>query len=117
MARSNKPVLWLPFAAGGTIAAFFLPAIMLSLLLVALGVFPGSAVDYERMQSFAGNPLGKLALLVVLVLPLWHAAHRLRMTLQDLGVRGHRPRTWVARCCYAAAAVVTVVLLSALWLV
>ncbi|MDZ7842758.1 MAG: fumarate reductase subunit FrdD [Gammaproteobacteria bacterium] len=116
MARSNKPMLWLPFAAGGTLAAFVLPALMLSLLLAALGIFPTQAVSYERLQAFAGHPLGKGALLVFLLLLVWHAAHRLRMTLQDLGVRRLETRLWAARICYAAAAAASALIVYALWI-
>lgn len=118
MAKSNKPVIWLPFAAGGTVAAFVLPVMMLLTLLVAAGVGAfEEAFTYQRMQAFAGHWLGKLVLFIVLVLPLWHAAHRLRMTLQDLGVRRPGTRALVARVCYAGAAVATLILLYSLWLV
>lgn len=116
MARSNKPMLWLPFAAGGTLAAFVLPALMLSLLLAAVGIFPTEAVSYERLQAFAGRPLSKGALVVVLLLLVWHAVHRLRMTLQDLGVRRPETRTWVARSCYAAGAAASTLIIYALWI-
>ncbi|MFW6061992.1 MAG: fumarate reductase subunit FrdD [Planctomycetota bacterium] len=115
MAKSNKPLIWLPFAAGGTIAAFLLPAMALVTLLAALGLLPDQAFAFERMRALVDHPLGKLGLLVVLALPLWHAAHRLRMTLQDLGVREPGPRRLVARLCYTAGAVVTVLLLYTLW--
>lgn len=116
MARSNKPILWLPFAAGGTLAAFVLPALMLSLLLAALGMVSGDAVDYERLQALIGHAPGKAVLLVVLLLPLWHAAHRLRMTLQDLGVRRPGARRWTARLCYSAGAAASFLILYALWI-
>ena len=29
MARSNKPILWLPFAAGGLVAALVIPVLIL----------------------------------------------------------------------------------------
>lgn len=114
MARSNKPIIWLPFAAGGTVAAFLLPAVMLAVLLVSLGALPADALSHDRMQVLVVHPVGKLAILVVLALPLWHAAHRLRMTLQDLGVRRSGGRRLVARLCYGLAALTTVALLYAL---
>lgn len=116
MARSNKPMLWLPFAAGGTLAAFVLPALMLSLLLAALGIFPAEAVSYERLRAFAGHPLSKGGLLVVLLLLVWHAAHRLRMTLQDLGARRRETRAWTARFCYGAGAAASALVVHALWI-
>lgn len=110
MARSNKPLIWLPFAAGGTIAAFLLPAVAVAILLASTGVLDsGDGLAHEQIIAIVGHPLGILAVAVVLVLPLWHAAHRLRMTLQDLGVRGRRTRMLVARICYSVAAVATVI--------
>lgn len=114
MARSNKPMIWLPFAAGGTVAAFLLPAVMLAVLLVSLGVLSADALSPDRMQALVGHPVGKLATLVVLALPLWHAAHRLRMTLQDLGARRPGTRRLVARLCYGLATLATAALLYAL---
>ncbi len=114
MAISNKPLVWLPFAAGGTLAAFVLPAVMGVVLLASLGAWPDAALSYERLRGFAGHPLGALALLVALGLPLWHAAHRLRMTIQDLGVRSQSGHRVVARLCYTTAFLFSALLLYAL---
>ena len=43
MAKSHKPVVWFPFAAGGTVIAFFIPEIALITLLAALGKEIGRA--------------------------------------------------------------------------
>jgi fumarate reductase subunit D len=53
----------------------------------------------------ARNTLRALSLAILL---FWHSAHRLRMTLQDLGVRRAGTRRVVALVCYVAAAVGTV---------
>jgi len=87
MARSNKPVVWALFAAGGTLAAFALPAIIFSLTLgVGLGLLPPEILAYERAVAGLTMPLVKLVTFVIAVLILWHAAHRLRITAHDLGV-------------------------------
>lgn len=114
MARSNKPVIWLPFAAGGTIAAFVMPAVMLVLLLGTLGLLPEEALAFERISRFLGNPLVMIVVLLLLGLPLWHAAHRFRMTVQDLGVRGRTGRRILARFSYIFAALATLALTLAL---
>jgi fumarate reductase subunit D len=86
MARSNKPILWLPFAAGGLAAALIIPVlILITGILMPLGILP---LPYEKMAAFAHNPLGKLILFGAVALPAWHAAHRLRMTAHDLGFGG-----------------------------
>ena len=87
MASSNKPVIWVLFAAGGTLAAFVLPAIIFSLTLgVGLGWIPLETLSYERTVAGLQSPFAKLAMFAVVVLILWHAAHRLRITAHDLGV-------------------------------
>ena len=100
MARSNKPIVWGPFAAGGTLTAFLTPALILLTLLAALGHAP-DLLAYDRLHAFAGHWLAKLAVESVVFLSLWSAAHRLRITLYDVGVRAD---TLVAVVVYAVAA-------------
>lgn len=111
MARSNKPLIWLPFAAGGTLAAIIMPAIMLVLLLATLDILPERVLAFERLQEFLAPLAVRLMLLLALGLPLWHAAHRLRMTLQDLGVRNPVMRRAVAWLCYGSAMLAMLVLM------
>lgn len=94
MARSNKPLVWAPFAAGGTLTAFLVPALVLVTLLV-----PGG-LTYESMLAFAGHWAVKVALAGFIGLSLWSAAHRLRITAYDLGLRAD---AWVAALLYSAA--------------
>ncbi|HEX3124401.1 MAG TPA: fumarate reductase subunit FrdD [Rhodanobacteraceae bacterium] len=110
MAKSNKPVVWSLFAAGGTLAAFLAPVLVLLFLLVALGRAP-PLLHYSQLHAFAAHWLGKLFLLVVIALFLWHAAHRLRVTLHDFGLRQD---AIVAVVVYVVAAAGT--LLSVLYL-
>ena len=100
MARSNKPILWLPFAAGGLLAALIIPAlILITGLLVPLGLLH---LPYEKMVAFAHNPFGKLMLFGAVALSAWHAAHRLRMTAHDLGLGGGLV---IKAACYGSASV------------
>ena len=99
MVRSNKPLVWGPFAAGGTLTAFLTPALMLLTLLAGLGHEP-DILAYDRMQALAGHWLGKLAFAGAVFLSLWSAAHRLRITCFDLGLRAD---VLVATLVYAAA--------------
>ena len=99
MATSNKPLVWGPFAAGGTLTAFLTPALILLTLLAALGHAP-DLLAYERLHAFAGHWLAKLAVAGVVFLSLWSAAHRLRITCYDLGIRAD---TVVATILYAGA--------------
>jgi fumarate reductase subunit D len=86
MAKSNKPIFWSLFAAGGTLAAFLAPVLVLLFLLVSVGHAP-DLMSYAKLHAFAAGWFGKLFLLVVITLFLWHAAHRLRVTLYDFGLR------------------------------
>ena|ERR1700686_470906 len=86
MAKSNKPILWLPFAGGGLAAALITPVlILITGILVPLGVLH---LHYETIAAFAHHPVGKLIVFGAMALPAWHAAHRLRMTAHDLGLGG-----------------------------
>jgi fumarate reductase subunit D len=79
------------FAGGGMLAAFLMPAmIFITGIAMPMGLLPEDALAYDRMLAFAGNPIGKLVLFGIIFLSLWHAAHRLRMTLHDLGLRSGR---------------------------
>jgi len=100
MAKSNKPIVWFPFAAGGTVIAFFIPVIVLLTLLVALGKMP-TGLSYANMQAFLHDcVLAKLAVLGVVGFSLWSSAHRLRCTCFDFGLRSD---TLVATVVYTAA--------------
>jgi fumarate reductase subunit D len=84
MAKSNKPILWLPFAGGGLVAALITPVlILITGVLVPLGLIH---LHYGTIAAFAHHPIGKLILFGAVALPAWHAAHRLRMTAHDLGL-------------------------------
>jgi fumarate reductase subunit D len=110
MARSNKPLVWGPFAAGGTLTAFLTPALIALTLLAALGHTP-ELLEYESMRALAGSGWFKAAALAVVFLSLWSAAHRLRITCYDLGVRADR---LVAALLYSAALAATVAAAMAL---
>jgi len=110
MAKSNKPILWGPFAAGGTLTAFLTPVLVLLTLFAAFDLVP-KLLTYDALHAFAANWLGKLVIFGVIVLSLWHAAHRLRITLHDFGVRAD---TLVAYAVYGIAGLGT--LMTAVYL-
>ena len=45
---------------------------------------------YQHLHAFAAHWLGKLIIFGVITLSLWHAAHRLRVTVHDFGVRADK---------------------------
>ena len=103
MAKSNKPIFWGLFAAGGTVTAFVTPALVLVTLFAAMR-FNMDMFTYEMIHAFAAHWLGKLIIFGVIFLSLWHAAHRLRVTLHDFGVRAD---TVVAYAVYGLASLGT----------
>ena len=111
MAKSDKPIFWSLFAAGGTLAAFLAPVLVLLFLLAALGHAP-ALLGYAQLHALAAHWFGKLLLLAVIALFLWHAAHRLRVTLHDFGLRQD---PIVAVLVYLAALAGTALSLLYLW--
>lgn len=101
---SHKPLVWLPFAAGGMFAAFLLPVV----ILLTTGLILPGATTYEAAHAFASNWLGKLILFGLVVLPAWHAAHRLRVTAYDFGVRADSRVAWIV---YGGAALLSLLAL------
>ena len=89
MARSNKPLVWSLFAAGGTLAAFVLPVLVVITIKAGYGHAPAS-LNYETLHAFASGWLGKILIFSVISLCLWHAAHRLRTALHGVGLRADR---------------------------
>jgi len=113
MATSNKPIVWSLFAAGGTVAAFVVPVlILITCLGVPLGLLSADVLSYERLLGLLQHAFSRLVTFGVLFLVIWHAAHRTRITAHDLGIRND---TVVAFVCYALAAAGTLLTLVALF--
>ena len=107
-AAMSHAVWWALFAVGGMTAALLLPVhILIQGVLGPLGVVPAVGSSYATAAAALANPLVKLYLFVLISLPLFHAAHRLRYLLYDLGLRGGR-RT-IAVLMYGAAVLGTLV--------
>lgn len=107
MARSNKPLVWGLFAAGGTVAAFVIPALVLITLIAGYGHVPVS-LGYENMHGFVSGWLGKIILFGVIVLCLWHAAHRMRTAMHGLGLRADKAVAFIGYCVAAAGTLLTI---------
>ena len=90
---SSRPALshlfwWFMFAQGGVLAAVLLPVhILFQGILGPLGYVN---VAEPNNTGLIGNPIVKLYLLVLIALPFFHFAHRLRYLLVDLGVPAAR---------------------------
>lgn len=111
MARSSKAVPWLVFAGGGTATAFILPVIVIITACYAFFGGFSAALSYETMHGFVGHWLIKLIVFGIMVLTLWHAAHRLRVVAHDFGIRADTP---VAIAVYGLAALGSLMTIIAL---
>jgi fumarate reductase subunit D len=83
MSRSNEPIWWSLFAAGGVVGAFLTPV---TLLLTGIAV-PAGLISAQGLYELIHHPIARLYLFVVISLPLFHGAHRTRTTLSELGLK------------------------------
>ena len=104
--RSNAPVFWLLFGAGGMLSALFgAGLVFITGIAVPLGWLPADLLSYPRMRAFAQHGLGMAAIFFVVSLFAWHAAHRIYHSLHDVGIR----KGLLAKlACYGGALLVTV---------
>ena len=88
MKRSNAPIFWSLFGAGGVLSALVGPVLVfITGIAVPTGVaLPPAAMAYSRVSAFALSWGGKAVLFAVIALFLWHAAHRIYHCLHDFGV-------------------------------
>ena len=113
MKRSNAPIFWLLFGAGGMLAALLGP-ILVFITGVAVPfdwLHSTDLMDYPRMLAFAQSWAGKGFLFIVIALFAWHAAHRIFHSLHDLGIR---TGTTAKLACYGGALIVTLVVTGSL---
>jgi fumarate reductase subunit D len=108
MKRSNEPIFWSLFGAGGMLAALIGPALVfVTGIAVPLGlIYAPDTMSYANMQAFAQNWIGKIFLFAVVSLFLWHAAHRIHILLHDFGIHAV---TAVRVLCYGGAFAGTVI--------
>ena len=88
MKRSNKPIFWSLFGAGGMLSALIGPMLI---FITGIAVPSGfllhkDTMSYERMLAFAHNGFGKIAILALISLFLFHGCHRMYHCLHDFGI-------------------------------
>jgi fumarate reductase subunit D len=113
MKRSNAPIFWLLFGAGGMLSALLgTMLVFITGLAVPLGwPLPADLMSYPRMLAFAQHWLGKGFLFVVVMLFAWHGVHRIFHSLHDIGL----PTNAAAKvACYGTALLLTVIAAVAL---
>jgi fumarate reductase subunit D len=111
--RSNAPIFWLLFGAGGMLAALLGPTLVfISGVAVPIGwPLRPELLSYARVLGFAQHWAGKGFLMAVIALFAWHAAHRIFHSLHDLGIHNGA----VAKAAtYGSALAITLVTAAAL---
>ena len=88
MKRSNKPIFWSLFGAGGMLSALVGSALVfLTGIALPLGLgFDPEGLSYARAVGLLQHPPAELALLVVISLFLFHGCHRMYHFIHDFGV-------------------------------
>lgn len=111
--RSNEPLVWALFSAGGVVAALLLPIhVILFGLAFPLGWL--DAPSYDKLMHLVGHPVARLYLFVLCSLPLWHWAHRFRYTLYD-GLQVKHLNEVINTLCYGGAAAGSMIAGYLLW--
>jgi fumarate reductase subunit D len=113
MKRSNAPVFWLLFGAGGMLSALLGTALVFITGLAApLGWPIGTGVtSYTRVLAFSQHWFGKGFLFVVVSLFAWHAVHRIFHSLHDIGIPTGTPAKLL---CYGTAMALTLIAAASL---
>jgi fumarate reductase subunit D len=96
-----EPILWGLFSAGMMVGGLLLPAWALVMGVAGPLGIASSATGYDQFFALATHPLGRLALLAAIALPLWGGAHHLRHLWLDFG--GLRSDGLVGTLCYGIA--------------
>ena len=109
MAKSNEPIWWSLFSAGGMVAAMIFPIlIIITGILVPFGLGGENPLNFERIHTaVAHNNYVKLIFFIVISLPLFHWAHRFRFTLVDVGLKSIS--TLISILCYGGAIAGTII--------
>jgi fumarate reductase subunit D len=111
--RSNEPVLWVLFSAGGVVAAFLIPA-LLFLLFLAFPLGWIKPPSYDGLLALVRLPITRLVLFVLCFFSFFHWAHRFRYTLYD-GLQIKHLNQLIFPFCYGGALVGSVLAGYILW--
>jgi fumarate reductase subunit D len=112
--RRIEPILWLLFSGGGVLAAVFLPVLVVLFgLAIPLGwVRP----DYNHLHAVVSHWLTRLVVLGLIVLLLFHWAHRFKYTVIH-GLQLARLETPISVLSYGGALVGSAAALLVVWTV
>ena len=88
MKRSNAPIFWALFGAGGMLSALIGAALVFITGIAAPSgtLLPRELLNYHHVLAFSQHWAGKGFLFVIISLFLWHSVHRIFHTLHDIGI-------------------------------
>ena len=111
--RSNAPISWGLFGAGGMLSALFVPMmVFINGIAIPLGfLLPAGTMSYPKMLAFAQNFIGKGFIFAIISLSLWFAVHRVYHSLHEFGIHAGAGAKLL---CYGIAFAGTVVSASVL---
>ncbi|MEQ1515722.1 MAG: fumarate reductase subunit FrdD [Usitatibacteraceae bacterium] len=107
MKRSNAPIFWALFGAGGMLSALIGAVIVfMSGIAAPLGIIlPRDTLSYSHVLAFSQHWIGKGFLFVIVSLFMWHSVHRIFHTLHDVGIHAGLGAKLI---CYGIAAAATI---------
>ena len=111
--RHPEPLLWMLFSAGGIVSAMLMP-ILVFLFGIAFPLGWLASPPYEQMLRVMTNPITQVVLFTLVVLSLFHWAHRFRHTLYD-GLQIKHLNEVIALASYGLAVVGTTAAAYLIW--
>jgi fumarate reductase subunit D len=111
--RSREPALWLLFSAGGMLTALALP-VLVAVLWVAPALSGTAVPSFDRLAALADGLVGRLVVFGLIVLGLFHWAHRFRYTLYD-GLQLYHLNQLIAVLTYGVATALSLVAAVVVW--
>jgi fumarate reductase subunit D len=99
--RSNEPLLWVLFSAGGVLAALLVP-VLLFLFGIAFPLGWLEPPSHAHLLAVVNHPLTRVVLFLLCTLSLFHWAHRFRYTLYD-GLQVKHLNELINLFCYGGA--------------
>ena len=104
MAKSNEPLVWAPFFAGAGLSALLMP-VLIGIMLLASYYGP-QTLD---LRELINHWYVRVILFVLISLSLFHALHRIRFILVDLGLKV--AHGLIGALCYGFAIIGTLIAL------
>lgn len=101
--RSDEPMYWLMFGAGGMVASIVLPAIMVILIVAGLTAddLQHGMLNLGQIASVFSNWFLSLVVFGIVFLLSFYALHRMHHSSHDFGI--HSKATWYIAYGTAAA--------------